>query len=130
MKARLVGWIVAAVNSKPRSHSAMALRDLACYTLLFQRNAKDPRVTDIVEKGRSDAKYCRVREVGTSSEPYLATIYGELDGVAFKEPEHAADAYTGAKLARVGAASDRPKTRRLELLNPDLSVPFDYSGKM
>ena len=49
---------------------------------------------------------------------------------AEREEHSSQDAYTGARLAEVGAASDRPKTRRLQLRNPDLSIPFDYTGKM
>ena len=41
-----------------------------------------------------------------------------------------ADAYTNAKLASVSASSLKAKNRKLELHNPDLQLPFEFSGTL
>jgi hypothetical protein len=59
----------------------------------------------------------------TSFYPCSKTIRQELIFVEI-------DAYSNAKLASVSASSLRAKNRRLELHNPDILLPFEFTGAL
>lgn len=115
-----------------------SLLDANLYTLLIRPSPTDPKhLTQLIEPSRgSEVRYLRYRgrldstlppadisQNGATEDPTIA--YGGYDASLI-------DAHTSVRLASCSSAqpSYKAKKRRLELHNPDMSIPFEFSGSL
>lgn len=117
-----------------------SLLDANLYTLLIRPSPTDPKnLTQLIEPSRgSEVRYLRYRgrlessPASSSNNGHVHT--GDEDPtIAFGGYDASlVDAYTGVRLASCSSAqpSYKAKSRRLELHNPDMSIPFEFSGSL
>lgn len=115
-----------------------SLLDANLYTLLIRPSPKDPKnLTQLIEPSRgTEVRYLRYRgRLDTSESTPSASRH---DSGTEEDPTRAfggydaslVDAYTGVCLASCSSSqpSHKAKSRRLELHNPDMVIPFEFSG--
>ena len=60
----------------------------------------------------------------------LSSTFDSIEEAMSGEADLIVDALSGAKLASVGFGSEKSKSRRLQLHNPDEDVSFEYTSKL
>lgn len=115
----------------------MSLLDANLYTLLIRPSPTDPKhLIQLIEPSRgSEVRYLRYRGRLSSTPPACdsAQADGEDPTVAFGGYDASlVDAHTSVRLASCSSAqpSYKAKKRRLELHNPDMNIPFEFSGSL
>ncbi|KAJ9120081.1 hypothetical protein QFC22_002979 [Naganishia vaughanmartiniae] len=115
-----------------------SLLDANLYTLLIRPSPTDPKnLTQLIEPSRgTEVRYLRYRGRPDTSERTPSS--SRHDSGTEEDPTRAfggydaslVDAYTGVRLASCSSSqpSHKAKSRRLELHNPDMAIPFEFSG--